>query len=391
MDPKPNLPTPPGVTIRVKATVQRIQIAFSWQKQQCRELLPLGPINKSSIQYAANLRAEIKRKIADNTFVYADYFPDSPKARGPDKTSQLLQNKLHAQLDLYEKQVANGKMSPATYNGYAKAINSARMKHWHGKQLHEATPFALRDWISEMDCTSKAIRNLLTPLRSVFEDALNDGLIEYNPFDRIALAKLIRQNSKASDYVIQPFTKAEREALLNACRSDEWPTIQWWLNTGLRPGELQAQEWDHVDPEKRIAKVVQNQVVGVIKTPKTAAGIRDIDLNDEALEALRAQQLISKGRSQRIWLNPRNLRSWETDAQVRKTLWLPLMERAGIPYRNPYQLRHTYASTLLTAGANPWYVAQQLGHEDVEMVFRTYGKFIRKDYQKPKASPQAVN
>ena len=24
-------------------------------------------------------------------------------------------------------------------------------------------------------------------------------------------------------------------------------------------------------------------------------------------------------------------------------------------------------------------------HEDVEMVFRTYGKFIREDYQKPKA------
>ncbi len=80
------------------------------------------------------------------------------------------------------------------------------------------------------------------------------------------------------------------------------------------------------------------------------------------------------------------MQPWATDAQVRKTLWLPLMERAGIPYRNPYQLRHTYASTLLTAGANPWYVAQQLGHEDVEMVFRTYGKFIREDYQKPKAT-----
>lgn len=61
------------------------------------------------------------------------------------------------------------------------------------------------------------------------------------------------------------------------------------------------------------------------------------------------------------------------------------MERAGIKYRNPYQIRHTYASTLLTAGANPWYVASQLGHEDVEIVFRTYGKFISEDFQKPVA------
>lgn len=36
------------------------------------------------------------------------------------------------------------------------------------------------------------------------------------------------------------------------------------------------------------------------------------------------------------------------------------------------------------AGASPWYVASQMGHEDVEMVFRTYGKFTKDDYQKPK-------
>ena len=75
---------------------------------------------------------------------------------------------------------------------------------------------------------------------------------------------------------------------------------------------------------------------------------------------------------------------WSTDAQIRKTLWQPVCKRAEVEYRNPYQVRHTYASALLTAGATPWYVTSQLGHEDVEMVFRTCGKFIRDDYQKPK-------
>nr|WP_282959033.1 tyrosine-type recombinase/integrase [Comamonas kerstersii] len=63
---------------------------------------------------------------------------------------------------------------------------------------------------------------------------------------------------------------------------------------------------------------------------------------------------------------------------------------AGIEYRNPYQIRHTYASSLLTAGANPWYVADQMGHADVTMVFNTYGRFIREDFQKPKASLKLV-
>jgi len=93
----------------------------------------------------------------------------------------------------------------------------------------------------------------------------------------------------------------------------------------------------------------------------------------------------------RIWLNPSTREPWTTDAQLRKTLWQPLCKRAGIKYRNPYQVRHTYASVLLTAGHNPWYVAAQLGHEDVEMVFRTYGKFIREDYQKPKTPPKTAS
>jgi integrase len=87
-----------------------------------------------------------------------------------------------------------------------------------------------------------------------------------------------------------------------------------------------------------------------------------------------------------VWHNPRTSSPWESDAQIRKTLWEPLCKRAGVRYRNPYQVRHTYASTLLTAGTNPWYVAQQLGHVDVQMVFRVYGKFISQDYQRPKAS-----
>lgn len=386
MDKKPTSSTSSGVTLREKATVTRIQIAFTWHGMQCRELLPHCAINKSSIQYASNLRAEIRRKIAAGTFVYADYFPDSPKAKNPEPNSNLMEKMLEQQLTLYSKQVENGKMSPSTFLGYCKSINGERMRHWHGHKLREITPSALREWISDMDCTSKAIRNMLIPLRSVFEDALNDGLIDVNPFDRIALAKLIRQTSRASDYVIAPFTQAEREVILHVCRPDERPMFQFWFSTGLRPGELQALEWRHIDWDKATARIEQNQVVGVLKAPKTAAGIRTLDLCSKAMEALGTQKTITPLHEGRVWLNPRTLEPWVNDAQIRKTAWLPIMKRAGIDYRNPYQIRHTYASTLLTAGANPWYVAQQLGHENVEMVFRTYGKFIQEDFQKPKAT-----
>lgn len=129
---------------------------------------------------------------------------------------------------------------------------------------------------------------------------------------------------------------------------------------------------------------------GQEKAPKTEAGIRDIDLNADAIEILTLQKPYSFLAGAHVWLNPRTGQAWKNKAQICKTLWEPLCRRAGVRYRNPYQARHTYASTLLTAGESPWYVAQQLGHVDVQMVFRIYGKFIPEDYQRPKAQLRVV-
>jgi len=118
---------------------------------------------------------------------------------------------------------------------------------------------------------------------------------------------------------VTPFTAAEREAILKACRPDKRPMLQFWFETGLRPGELQALQWSHIDWEQAIARIELNQVAGVIKGLKTAAGIRDVELSAEALAALRAQCPISELKGERIWLNPRTVESWSTDAQIRKT------------------------------------------------------------------------
>lgn len=52
------------------------------------------------------------------------------------------------------------------------------------------------------------------------------------------------------------------------------------------------------------------------------------------------------------------------------------VRRAGARYRSPYQTRHTYASTLLSAGENPMWVAQQMGHADWAMIRKVYGRWV---------------
>ncbi|ASA06866.1 integrase [Enterobacter hormaechei subsp. xiangfangensis] len=52
------------------------------------------------------------------------------------------------------------------------------------------------------------------------------------------------------------------------------------------------------------------------------------------------------------------------------------VKRAGIRRRNPYHTRHTFACWLLSAGANPSFIASQMGHENAQMVYEVYGAWI---------------
>ncbi len=51
--------------------------------------------------------------------------------------------------------------------------------------------------------------------------------------------------------------------------------------------------------------------------------------------------------------------------------------KRGVRCRNQYQLRYTYASWMIThANVNVSYLAQQMGHADITMVARVYGKWL---------------
>jgi integrase len=388
--PAAELKCPRGIKIRDFTHERRIQIAFSYKGVECRELQTPGPVTQTTINLAAGLRHEIQAKIAKDTFVYADYFPDSPRARqfGAGGRRIMLAARLQLTEEAYERQVQNGKMSPSTLNGYVKAIHSERMQAFvAGRAIADVKPSEVRAFAGGIEGTAKHVRNLLTPLRATFADALNDDLIDFDPFSRIDMTALLKKTTKDSDYEVDPFTEQERSELLRVARPDEVATLRFWLNSGLRPGELIALKWTKIDWTNHRARIDLNQVVGVEKAPKTAAGVRDVDLNHEAVAALIEQKPVSAAAGGHVFLNPRTGQPWTTDAQLRKTFWMPLLARAaGVRYRNPYQCRHTFASGLLTAGQNPWYVAEQLGHVDVQMVFRIYGRFIPQDFQKPKVA-----
>ena len=79
--------------------------------------------------------------------------------------------------------------------------------------------------------------------------------------------------------------------------------------------------------------------------------------------------------------------------------FLPAIQKAGLRHFRIHDLRHTYASRLLQAGASLAYVRDQLGHSSIQVTVDLYGHLVPSanigwvdglDEQKKTAQPAAT-
>jgi len=59
-------------------------------------------------------------------------------------------------------------------------------------------------------------------------------------------------------------------------------------------------------------------------------------------------------------------------------VWHPTLKAAKIVPRKFHSTRHTYAASLLSAGADIRFVADQFGHARITLTIDTYGRHIQK-------------
>jgi integrase len=376
-------PSPParqkrlvGITPLSRKNKQVYQVAFSFKGVQCREVVDL-PHSKANEQYCMRLRAEIMGKIERGEFRYGDYFQDSARAEvfghAPVK-SKLLRGLLEAYRDRVKST-----LEASTFAGYRKAIDNNLIPWFGGKTLAELKPADIRDWVGLQAVSLKTIRNRLLPLRGVLDEAVADELIPFNPIDRVTLAKLVPVDKRTSDFEPEPYTAGELKTLLgNLSNLRERYAFQFWAYTGVRTGELVGLRWPRVDLEVKTVHIRETTTEGKDKArPKTKAGVRTIPLLPAALEALEGMRELTMLAGQRVFTNTRAAAkddAWRDSTLAR--VWKAAHKDTGIAYRNPYQLRHTFASQLLSQGENPAYISKLLGHKTVEMVQRTYGRWV---------------
>lgn len=365
---------PRGVTIRKHRNGETINITFTYKGVKCREPLSNLDVTPKNIKYAERTLGEIHNKIERGTFVYADYFPRSNRLRIFGNAAVGKTVKMY--LDEYLVICETRKLSPSTIGGYKKCRSALSALHIF--PASELTPAALKTWIQSQKTTLKTIRNQLSFLRSALDEAVTDGILQINPVSLVTASRYQSDKSEAeSSYVVDPLTPADVDALLSAAGNKQWENLfRFAIQTGLRSSELCALRWRDIDFAGRTAHVQNASVVGVIKGTKTKAGTRKVELTEEALAALDSQKLYTFMKGETIFEDPKRNKPWASADAIRKKAWIPILRKAGIRYRNPYQTRHTFATRHISQGTNLFWLAGQMGHKGPEMLFRNYGKYL---------------
>jgi len=152
--------------------------------------------------------------------------------------------------------------------------------------------------------------------------------------------------------------------------------IKLMVATGIRPGEIVALKWKDIDFKRKIIKVYKTRIRrkggGYIDGPvKTSASRREVDMLPLAEEALKEQlKLTYNDPEGYIFLN----RDGETfySHDIIGVNFKKILKRVGVKEMVLYQLRHTFASQMISKGADIIWVSRTLGHEDVSITLQKY-------------------
>jgi integrase len=206
-------------------------------------------------------------------------------------------------------------------------------------------------------------------IRSVFEDALHDGLIVRNPAARVEAAGRGQKNRSALS--TDDLTKLRKHLA-----SDRLFAV--WLLTliGIRRSEVMGLRWSDIDLVEKTLTIARGRVdVDGKRTsegpPKTRRGARTLPLPADVLAALRALrqvQLADFGaeqvRSGYVAVDavgePMRPERW-TD------LWKEHCETAGVATVTLHAARHSSVTAMREAGVPDHIVAAWHGHDEYVM------------------------
>lgn len=253
--------------------------------------------------------------------------------------------------------------SPSTAHRYEATIRLYLVPWWGHRDAREITRGDVADLLVALGgrgLSASTSNGALCVLRSILASGVAEGLLARN------VAADVRPVRSAPASAPEWYTAEEGEALLAAAskvRPDLAPLLRAALRTGLRAGELLALRWADVDLSGGFL-VVRSTVIqtreGRRTSDRTKTGkTRRVPLTPDLAAALKAGQHLRAP-----WVFAREDGQQYTHRQLEGAL-RSAARAAGLRALRVHDLRHSFASQLIAAGASLQAVARLLGHSSV--------------------------
>ncbi|MFC4452373.1 tyrosine-type recombinase/integrase [Deinococcus sonorensis] len=209
-------------------------------------------------------------------------------------------------------------------------------------------------------------KSLLHQVRVILRQALQEAV-----FDEIVLrnaAEVARLPSFRRGKTARALNAKEVRAFLEAAHNHRLGLLfEFVIASGLRRGEVCALRWTHLDLDMGQLRVRENITVvngkATLGTPKTESGIRDLHLAPETVSLLRRQLLAQQAEGLRgashVFTNIKGQRLYP-DSLTK--LAGKIAEQARLGDVRFHDLRHTYASLMLSMGVPMEVISEKLGH-----------------------------
>jgi integrase len=275
-------------------------------------------------------------------------------------------------LDIWDAWVDDLCLPPQTKAGHYYYLRRQILKAGNPLSLDTA-------WFTQNTLAATSNNRRLWLLNKMSAWAVTEGLLSYNPWAKIKPRKTTKE-------IVKPFSQEEAARIIAGFEQSypAWvPFAKFLFLSGCRMSEAIGLQWKHVDFQRQEICICEslpllNPGKGYERARKdTKTGsVRFLKTNTQLSELLEQVKPASVKPDDLVFKNP--TRTNYIDSHNFRNRWIKVLEQAGIPYRRPHIIRHSFASHAIEQGIPLTGVAYLLGHSDTRMVATTYGHLINR-------------
>ena len=279
-----------------------------------------------------------------------------------------------------------------TRANYNFVVNIIKKEPFGNIRIDKVRQSDAKAWLIKLQKDGRGystIHSVRGVVRPAFEMALQDGLINRNPFS-FELATVVVNDSVTREAI----TRAQERAFLKFIQEDKcyckyYDGIFILFKTGLRVSEFCGLTIADVDFKKnRIRVDHQLQRSGnmeyIIEKPKTESGERFIPMSNEVAACF--QRIIRNRQKPRkepmidgytgfLFLDknamPMVALHWEHYFKHIRNKYNSIY-KIQLPKITPHVCRHTFCSNMAKSGMNPKTLQYIMGHSDISVTLNTY-------------------